>query len=113
MVGYPWETKADAERTLALAQQLMKEGLADMLQSTVAVPYPGTPLYREAIENNWLSIDPTDYDKYDMSAPIFKTPDMTPEEVIDICNSIYRSFLHPSYIARYIIGREDKFFISQ
>jgi len=102
MVGYPWETRADAERTLALAKRLMKKGYADMLQSTVATPYPGTPLYEQAVQNDWLIIDPTDYDKFDMSAPVFKTPDMTPDEVVEICNSIYRSFLQPSYILRYL-----------
>ncbi len=104
MVGYPWETRADAERTLALAKRLMKRGYADMLQSTVAIPYPGTPLYREAVENDWLLIDPKDYDRFDMTAPVFKTPDMTPEEVTEICNSIYRTFLQPSYIWRYLKG---------
>ena len=102
MVGYPWETRADAERTLALAQRLMKEGLADMLQSTVAIPYPGTPLYSQAVENDWLAIDPKDYEKFDMTMPVFRMPDMTPDDVIEICNSIYRSFLQPSYILRYL-----------
>ncbi|MFC1539287.1 B12-binding domain-containing radical SAM protein [Candidatus Latescibacterota bacterium] len=102
MVGYPWETRADAENTLALAKHLMKKGYADMLQSTVTIPYPGTPLYRETIENDWLLVEPDDYEKFDMSAPVFKTPDMTSEEVVKICNSIYRSFLQPSYILRYL-----------
>ena len=39
-----------------------------------------------------------------MTAPVFKTPDMTPEEVTEICNSIYRTFLQPSYIWRYLKG---------
>ena len=102
MVGYPWETRDDAERTLDLAKRLMKDGLADMLQSTIVIPYPGTPLYRQAVENNWLRVDPADYEKFDMTYPVFRTPDMTPEEVINICNSIYRSFLQPSYVLRYL-----------
>ena len=102
MVGYPWETRADAERTLNMAKKLMKDGLADMLQSTVTVPYPGTPLYKQAVENDWLRFAPDDYEKFDMTAPVFKTPDMTPEEVVELCNSIYRTFLQPSYVWRYI-----------
>jgi anaerobic magnesium-protoporphyrin IX monomethyl ester cyclase len=102
MVGYPWETRADALATLALAQRLMKSGLADMLQSTVAVPYPGTPLYREAVENGFLSVAPDDYDAFDMSRPVMTTPDMSPEEIVSICNSIYRAFLSPRYILRYL-----------
>ncbi len=104
MVGYPWETRADAENTLALAKRLMKQGYADMLQSTVTIPYPGTPLYREAIEKDWMLVEPKDYEKFDMSQPIFKTPNMSPEEVVEMCNSIYRSFLQPSYILRYLMS---------
>ena len=102
MVGYPWETRADALRTLGLAKDLMRRGYADMLQSTVAVPYPGTPLYGEAVKNSWLRFDPHDYEKFDMTTPVFTTPDMTPEEVMTICNSIYRTFLQPSYVWRYL-----------
>jgi radical SAM superfamily enzyme YgiQ (UPF0313 family) len=104
MVGYPWETRADAERTLDLARRLMKKGYADMLQSTVAVPYPGTPLYCEAVEHGWLRFAADDYEKFDMTAPVFTTPDMSPAEVMTICNSIYRSFLQPSYVVRYLAG---------
>ncbi len=104
MVGYPWEMRVDAERTLALAKRLMKEGLADMLQSTVTIPYPGTPLYRQAVENGWLRFGADEYEKFDMTQPVFKTPDMTPTEVMDVCNSIYRSFLQPSYVLRYLMS---------
>ncbi|MFC1551113.1 B12-binding domain-containing radical SAM protein [Candidatus Latescibacterota bacterium] len=104
MVGYPWETRADAENTLALAKRLMKKGYADMLQSTVTIPYPGTPLFRDAVENGWLLVGPEEYEKFDMSMPIFKTPDMTSEEVVEMCNSIYRLFLQPSFILRYIMS---------
>ncbi|UCD57562.1 MAG: radical SAM protein, partial [Candidatus Hydrogenedentota bacterium] len=38
MVGYPWETKDDAQRTVDLARELMGRGHAEMLQSTVVVP---------------------------------------------------------------------------
>lgn len=104
MVGYPWESRSDALATLALAQRLMKQGFADMLQSTVTVPYPGTPLYRQAVENDWLLIDPRDYEKFDMTRPVLKTPDMAEEEIVEICHSIYRSFLQPSYVIRYLLS---------
>ncbi len=104
MVGYPWETREDALRTLELSKKLMRDGLADMLQSTVTVPYPGTPLYKQAVENGWLAVAPDDYEAFDMTRPVFKTPDMTPDEIMTICNSIYRSFLHPKYIMRYLMS---------
>lgn len=101
MVGYPWETKEDALNTLKLAKYLMHKGYADVLQSTVIMPYPGTPMWHQAVENNWFlpGVSPYDYEKYDMTMPLLKTPDATPEEIMEICDSIYtKVFLHPNYI---------------
>jgi anaerobic magnesium-protoporphyrin IX monomethyl ester cyclase len=100
MVGYPWETRKDAERTISLANDLMSNGHAEMLQATVVVPYPGTPLFDEAIENGWFRIDPTDYARFDMTETVFNLPDMTPEEVNEMCAGVYRAFLKPKYILR-------------
>lgn len=97
IVGYPWETKEDALRTFRLAKSLMQKGYADVLQSTVLIPYPGTSLWKEALKNKWFAINPKDYERYDMSQPILKTP-MQAEEITQICNSIYKIFLTPQYI---------------
>ena len=98
MVGYPWETRDEARKTLDLARELMIKGWAEMLQSTVVVPYPGTPLHAMAVENGWFRIDPADYEKYDMSAPVLNTPDMEPQEIAAICGEIYKIFWHPRFI---------------
>ena len=102
MVGYPWETKDDALRTLELADNLMKSGLADMLQSTIIIPYPGTLLYQQAIENDWFSIGVDQYEKFDMTTPILKTINMTPSEVMSISKRIYKSFLNPKFILKHL-----------
>ncbi len=103
MVGYPWETKEDALATLQLARTLMHKGYADVLQSTVVIPYPGTPLYTEAIEKGWLLVDPEDYEKFDMTQPIFKTPYVAREEIMHICDGIYtKVFFHPAYVYQHL-----------
>ena len=102
MVGYPWETRNDAMKTLGLSKQLMKQGYAEMLQSTIVIPYPGTPLHAQAIENDWFSIDPDAYERYDMTEPILKTPDMTTAQIMQICDDIYKVFLTPKYVLRKI-----------
>ena len=99
MVGFPWETKSDAMETQRLAKKLMTTGKAELLQSTIITPYPGTPLYRESIENDWLRFPADNYERFDMSEPVLKTPDMTPEEVMGMCNNVYRIFHSPMYIA--------------
>ncbi len=98
IVGYPWENKEDAMRTFQLAKQLMQNGKADLLQATVLVPYPGTPLWKEARENNWFLFPPEQYERYDMREPILKTENSNPQEIAAICGKIYTIFLTPSYV---------------
>ncbi len=112
IVGYPWETKEDALRTFELAKELMQKGKADLLQATVLVPYPGTPLWREARENNWFLFPPEEYERYDMREPVLKTENSDArlpqtqsdsavnraKEIAGICGKIYTIFLTPSYI---------------
>lgn len=102
MVGYPWETKADAQRTIDLARDLMSRGFAEMLQATVIVPYPGTPLNRFAHKHGLFRFDPKDYERYDMTEPVLKTPDMSPQEVMKMCEGVYRSFLSPRFVLRHL-----------
>ena len=97
IVGFPWETRADALRTLALARKLMLTGKADLLQATTVVPYPGTPLYEQALKENGFLFDPQEYERFDMSEPVLKTR-MSPEDVRKICSQIYTIFLSPRYI---------------
>jgi len=98
IVGYPWETKQEAMNTFNLAKELMLSGEADILQSTIMVPYPGTGLYRDALKKDWFRFSPDEYQRYDMSEPVLKTPDIEPKEVVEICNKIYKIFISPRYI---------------
>ncbi len=104
MVGYPWESKEDARRTIDLARGLMSHGHAEMLQATVAIPYPGTPFYDYAHEQNLFRFDPHDYDRFDMTEPVLLTPDMSPEEIMQMCEGVYKSFLSPRFIFRHLKG---------
>lgn len=104
MVGYPWETRQEARRTVKLARRLMARGWAEMLQATVVIPYPGTPLYTHGVENGLFRFDPQEYDRFDMTEPVFRTPDMSPEEVMSVCQEAYRSFLTPRFVWRKLRG---------
>jgi len=103
MVGYPWETEEDAQATLRLAQELMlyKTHVGDSLQASVVVPYPGTPLYFEALENDWFQIDPHNYEAFDMSFPPLKSP-MGSEKVNEYCDRLWRIHQHPLFIGKTI-----------
>ena len=38
-----------------------------------------------------------------MTGTVFKTQDMTPDDIMEICNEIYKSFVTPGYILRRIM----------
>ncbi len=97
MVGYPWETKEEAQATVALTKKFFERGLIDSLQATVVIPYPGTQLFRECQKNNWLKTQ--NWDDYDMTKPVMKTP-MKDKEVMALTRGIYTSFLTPKFILR-------------
>ena len=103
MVGYPWETRQDALSTLNAAKIMMQKGWAVTLQSTVVIPYPGSKLYDEALKNGWFRVGPKDYERFDMKEPVMTTPDMTPEEVMKLCDEIYKVFLTPQYMLKQLV----------
>jgi len=71
MVGYPWEKAGDLENTMDLAVSLFKKGLADSMQATIVIPYPGTPLYRFCRQKGLLKT--TNWQHYDMRQSVIKT----------------------------------------
>jgi anaerobic magnesium-protoporphyrin IX monomethyl ester cyclase len=95
MVGYPWESKEEAQRTIDLTRKLFDKGYIDTLQATICMPYPGTPLFKECKEKGWLRTE--DWDDYGMRDPIMKCsiPD---EELLEMTRGIYSSFLTPRFI---------------
>jgi len=101
MVGYPWETKKDVENTHNLVKRLFRKNYIDSLQATLAIPYPGTPLYKYCQENNLLLTE--DYDRFDQREPVMKT-ETNPEELKKIVRKFYRSFITPKFLAKKITG---------
>lgn len=99
MVGYPWETKEDAQRTIDLTRSLFDKGFIDTLQATICMPYPGTPLFKECKENGWLRTE--DWDDYGMRDPIMKCP-IPDQELLDMTRGIYSSFVTPRFLWKQI-----------
>lgn len=98
MVGYPWETKKEAEKTLTFAVEMFKKGYADSLQATIVIPYPGTPLFAEAKERDWLKT--LDWERYDMREPVLKTA-MSDEEIKGLVRGFfYKSIFSPQFVIR-------------
>jgi anaerobic magnesium-protoporphyrin IX monomethyl ester cyclase len=104
MFGYPWEGREEAARTVELGTYLLKKGMAYTMQSTVVIPYPGTPLYQECVENGWLLTD--NWDRFDMREPVMKTP-MDPEEVMELVQDLYKVSYHPEFLVRKLLSIRD------
>ncbi|MBI2465044.1 radical SAM protein [Candidatus Shapirobacteria bacterium] len=101
MIGYPWETKEDAQNTLEEARSLFRDGLADSMQATIVVPYPGTPLFKQCQENNWLKTE--DWDAYDMRHPIMKSP-LSDSEQLELVQSLFHGILTPRFLIRKVLS---------
>jgi len=104
MFGYPNASKEEEFQTYQLAKKLMEGGYADTLQSTLLMPYPGSRLYEVALENGWLRYSPGEWERWDMSEPVLKGGDMSPEEVKRLCDETYRLFLSPKYVLRRLLS---------
>ncbi|MBU4480742.1 B12-binding domain-containing radical SAM protein [Patescibacteria group bacterium] len=101
MMGFPWETKKDAQKTIDLAKRLFKKGSVDTLQATIIIPYPGTPLYKYCKENNLLNFN--DYDRFDQREQVMKS-ELTTEDVKELTQSLYKSFASPQFILRKVFS---------
>ena len=101
MLGYPWETRDDVERTVQLAREMLKGGVAHTLQVTLMIPYPGTPLFREAKEEGWLMTE--DWDNFDMRMNVMRG-EVSEDEIKAAIRNIYRGFFHPKTLWNRLIN---------
>ena len=101
IIGYPWESLADAQKTITLTRNLFKTGLADSIQATMLVPYPGTPLFSSSKKNNLLLTQ--DWNKYDMGQPVIKSPisAKTQEKLI---RQLFKGVFTSRFLLRQIIS---------
>ena len=104
MFGYPWETYEQAQETLKMGKFLLKKDYAYTMQSTVVVPYPGTPLFEECKDKGLLYS--TDWEDYDMKSPLMKT-EFSKEKLLTLVQSLYSVSYSPEFIARKILSIRD------
>ena len=104
MFGYPWESYDDARKTLELGRRLLTKGCAYTMQATMVIPYPGTPLFVECRQNNWLKTQ--DWDDYDMKQPVMSLP-YPQEKVMELVQGMYKVTFSPEFILRKILSVRD------
>jgi hopanoid biosynthesis associated radical SAM protein HpnJ len=91
IIGLPGETKETIQETIAFARDVNPH----TLQVSVAAPYPGTELYRQATENGWLPPDtagtPLVSDSGTQLAAL-SYPDLDQAEILDSVDEFYKRF---------------------
>jgi hopanoid biosynthesis associated radical SAM protein HpnJ len=89
ILGLPGETKETIEETISFA----KEVNPHTIQVSLAAPYPGTFLYNQARENNWLHQEDEELltDLGTQIAPI-SYPHLTHTEIFESVESFYKRF---------------------
>ncbi|OGF30323.1 hypothetical protein A2300_04130 [Candidatus Falkowbacteria bacterium RIFOXYB2_FULL_35_7] len=101
MIGYPWETKDDAQNTINLAKNLFRKGYVDTLQATIVIPYPGTPLYKYCSDNDLLNF--TDYDRFDQREQVMKS-ELTTDDVKELTKQLYKAWMTPKFVIKKILS---------
>ncbi len=98
IIGNIGETVEDTWKTF----KLMKELELDMMMTNPITPFPGTPLYEEAVKKGWIPED-FRWEKWDIS-PVMNTPDMTIDEIQNLLDESYRFFYND--IGYFLFGRK-------
>jgi anaerobic magnesium-protoporphyrin IX monomethyl ester cyclase len=82
--------RQDSHETIEAFREWINEVDPDIAVFMTMTPYPGTPLYKTALENGWIE-DPR-WKRFDMVNAIISTEHLTREEVQDELYATYRAF---------------------
>ena len=91
ILGLPGETRETIQETIRFAREVNPHSL----QVSVAAPYPGTELYRQAVEQGWLPADDegaalVSEDGTQLAALSY--PQLGHTEILDSVDAFYRRF---------------------
>src|SRR5271155_5100486 len=89
ILGLPGETRETIEETIRFATDINPH----TIQVSLAAPYPGTFLYKQAVENGWLDADHAELvdDSGVQIAPLHY-PHLSHTEIFDSVETFYRRF---------------------
>jgi hopanoid biosynthesis associated radical SAM protein HpnJ len=97
ILGLPGETRATIEKTIEYAKQINPH----TIQVSLAAPYPGTTLYRQALDNGWLNEHKVIslVNERGVQLASISYPHLSREEIYHSVETFYKSFyFRPSKI---------------
>lgn len=89
IVGLPGETRETLQQTMEWAKRINPH----TIQISMAAPYPGTFLYKQAVENGWLDAEHAELvdDHGNQVAPLH-FPNLSHDEIFDAQAAFYKKF---------------------
>jgi len=89
IMGLPGETKETIQETIRFAREINPH----TLQVSIAAPYPGTFLYKQAMENGWLgNTDQNLVDDHGVQIAALNYPHLSHTEIFHSVEEFYRRF---------------------
>ncbi|MBV9828343.1 MAG: hopanoid biosynthesis associated radical SAM protein HpnJ [Alphaproteobacteria bacterium] len=89
ILGLPGETKETIEETIKFAVEINPH----TLQVSLAAPYPGTELYRQAVEEGWLDLDHAELiDEHGTQIAPLHYAHLSHTEIFDSLEVFYKRF---------------------
>jgi len=91
ILGLPGETKETIQETIRFAREVNPH----TIQVSIAAPYPGTELYRQAVENGWLPDDDdgtTLVSSDGTQVAALSYPHLEHTEILDSVDAFYKRF---------------------
>ena len=88
IVGLPGETRETIEESIRYAQELNPQ----TIQVSLPAAYPGTYLYRQAVENGWLLKDTSLVGNDGVQHSVLNYPDLSSNEIFAAVDEFYKRF---------------------
>ncbi len=89
IMGLPGESLETIEETIRFAKEINPH----TLQVSLAAPYPGTSLYRDAVKNGWLDVEHAELiDETGVQIAPLHYPDLSHKQIFDAVETFYRRF---------------------
>jgi hopanoid biosynthesis associated radical SAM protein HpnJ len=105
IMGLPGETKETIEETIRFATEIDPH----TIQVSLAAPYPGTYLYRQALDNGWLDDANAELvDAHGVQIAPLHYPHLSHTEIFDSVETFYRRFYFRSNKIASIVGEMVK-----
>ncbi len=101
ILGLPGETKETIEQTIRFATEINPH----TIQVSLAAPYPGTYLHRQALENGWLDNANAELvDAHGVQIAPLHYPHLSHSEIFDSVETFYKRFYFRSGKIASIVG---------